>query len=273
LSELLKRILFAVPAGIFFIAVMWYGSTAFNLIIITIGLFTQFEMIKLLKKAGTPPDPLFSFGFGGLVMLFPYLPFAFELGLILFLIFVAFQTFNTKEAGFHNLTATFFAGVYAPLGFLCVMIIRSLGTSEQGFALALSLVLMIWGGDVFAYFGGKTLGKRPLAPAISPKKTIEGFLFGFLGCSVGLAISIYALPFMSPITMISGIPLILLIGFFGPIGDLLESKIKRKAEVKDSSNLLPGHGGFFDRFDALIPAACAMYIYLILAQELGYVTL
>jgi phosphatidate cytidylyltransferase len=73
--------------------------------------------------------------------------------------------------------------------------------------------------------------------------------------------------------MLNGLPLILLIGVFGPIGDLIESKIKRKAEVKDSSNLLPGHGGFFDRFDAMIPASCAMYIYLVLIQEFGNVTL
>ena len=273
MSELLKRVLFAVPAGIFFIAVMWYESWTFDLVIITIGLFTQFEMVKLLKKAGTPADFRFSLLIGFYVMLVPYLPFAFEIGLALFLSFVAIQTFNTKGGGFHNLSATFFAGIYAPLGFLCLMLIRSFGTNEQGFALALSLVLMIWGGDIFAYFGGKTFGKRPLAAAISPKKTIEGFLFGFLGCAAGLAISIYALPFTSPITMISGLPLIIMIGIFGPIGDLLESKIKRKAEVKDSSNLLPGHGGFFDRFDALIPASCAMYIYLTLAQEFGYVTL
>lgn len=273
MNELLKRVLFAVPAAIFFLAVMWYESWTFDLIIITIGLFTQFEMIKLLKKAGTPVDFIFPLIFGLFVMVFPYLPFAFEIGLILFLIFVAVQTFNTKSDGFHHLTSTFFAGIYAPLGFLCLMLIRGLGTNEQGFAIALSLVLMIWGGDVFAYFGGKNFGKKPLAAAISPKKTIEGFLFGFIGCAVGLAISIYALPFTSPITMLNGLPLIILIGFFGPIGDLLESKIKRKAGVKDSSNLLPGHGGFFDRFDALIPASCAMYIYLILLQELNYVTL
>lgn len=273
MNELLKRVLFAVPAGIFFIAVMWYESWAFDLIIITIGLFTQFEMIKLLKKAGTPTDFVFPLIFGSFVMICPYLPFAFEIGLALFLIFIAVQTFNTKEGGFNHLTADFFAGIYAPIGFLCLMLIRAMGSNEQGFALALSLVLMIWGGDIFAYFGGKSFGKRPLAPAISPKKTVEGFLFGFLGCAVGLAISIYALPFTSPLTMLSGLPLIVLIGFFGPIGDLIESKIKRKADVKDSSNLLPGHGGFFDRFDALIPAACAMYIYLILTQEFGYVSL
>ena len=273
MNELLKRVFFAVPAGIFFLSVMWYESWTFDLIIITIGLFTQFEMVKLLKKAGTPTNHLFPFIIGLFIMLFPYLPFAFEIGLVIFLVFVGVQTFNAKPEAFNNLTSGFFAGIYAPLGFLCLMMIRSMGTNEQGFALALTLVLMIWGGDVFAYFGGKNFGKRPLASAISPKKTVEGFLFGFIGCSVGLAISIYALPFTSPITMLNGLPLILLIGVFGPIGDLIESKIKRKAEVKDSSNLLPGHGGFFDRFDAMIPASCAMYIYLVLIQEFGNVTL
>jgi len=252
---------------------MWYESWTFDLIILTIGLFTQLEIVKLLKKAGTPTSLGFTMVIGLYVMLFPYLPFAFEIGLILFLIFVAVQTFNVKPDAFNNLTAGFFGGIYAPLGFLCLMLIRGMGTNEQGFAFALTLVLMIWGGDVFAYFGGKNFGKRPLAPEISPKKTVEGFLFGFLGCAVGLAVSIYTLPFVSPITMLNGLPLIFLIGIFGPIGDLIESKIKRKAEVKDSSNLLPGHGGFFDRFDALIPASCAMYVYLILIQEFGYVSL
>ena len=273
MNELLKRVLFAVPAGIFFLSVMWYESWTFDLIILTIGLFTQLEIVKLLKKAGTPTSLGFTMVIGLYVMLFPYLPFAFEIGLILFLIFVAVQTFNVKPDAFNNLTAGFFGGIYAPLGFLCLMLIRGMGTNEQGFAFALTLVLMIWGGDVFAYFGGKNFGKRPLAPTISPKKTVEGFLFGFIGCAVGLAVSIYTLPFVSPITMLNGLPLIFLIGIFGPIGDLIESKIKRKAEVKDSSNLLPGHGGFFDRFDALIPASCAMYVYLILIQEFGYVSL
>jgi len=273
LSELLKRVLFAVPAGILFIFAMWYSSLVFSLMVVFIGVLTQFEVIKLLNKAGTPVDKVFPFTIGLWLMLFPYLPFAFEIGLGIFLFFISIQTFNTKLENFNHLTATLFAGVYAPLGYLCLMMIRALGTNEQGFALALTLVLMIWGGDVFAYFGGKTFGKRPLAITISPKKTIEGFLFGFIGCTVGLALSIYALPFESPLSMGTGLPLILLIGIFGPIGDLLESKIKRKAGEKDSSNILPGHGGFFDRFDALILGAAAMYIYLNVMVELGYVAL
>lgn len=252
---------------------MWYESWAFNLVIIVIGLFTQIEMIKLLRKSGNPPDFSFTLLFGLWIMTFPYLSFGFEIGLAMALLFLAKQTFNAKSENFSHLTSTIFGGFYVPVGLLCLMLIRDFGTNEQGFAIALSLVLMIWGCDIFAYFGGKNFGKKPLAPAISPKKTVEGFIFGFIGAAVGLAISVYALPFTSPITLINGLPLVLLIGVFGPVGDLIESKIKRKAGVKDSSNLLPGHGGFFDRFDAFIPASAAMYIYLIFIQELGYVSL
>lgn len=272
MSELLKRILFAVPAAVFFLAVMWYDEVAFNFLIIVIGLFTQLEVIKLLRKAGTPTDFLFPLLIGLWVMTYPFTPFSFEIGLSLFVLFIALQTFNSEEESFSNLVSTFFAGLYVPVGLLCLMLIRSVGTEEEGFALALALVLMIWGGDVFAYFGGKNFGKRPLAPKISPNKTIEGFLFGFLGSAIGLTITVYSLPFQSPINFVNGWPLIILIGVFGPVGDLIESKIKRKAGEKDSSNLLPGHGGFFDRFDALILASVAMLIYLRVIQELGYVS-
>ena len=71
MNELLKRVLFAVPAGIFFLSVMWYESWTFDLTIIAIGLFTQFEMVKLLKKAGTPTDLIFSLVIGLYIMLFP----------------------------------------------------------------------------------------------------------------------------------------------------------------------------------------------------------
>ncbi|MAL17175.1 MAG: phosphatidate cytidylyltransferase [Balneola sp.] len=271
MSELLKRILFAVPAAILFIFLTWMGDWYFKGFIIVIGFFIQQEVMRLLSNSGNPTDQYFPYTIGLWIMLFPSIPFAVEIGLGILLAFIAIQTFNTAEDSVTQLSTTFFAGFYAPVGLLCLMMIRDLGTNETGFILTIATVLMVWGGDVFAYFGGRSFGKRKLAPDISPNKTWEGFISGYFGCFVGLAIALYAIPLETNFTMKMALPLILLVGTFGPIGDLIESKIKRKAGAKDSSNLLPGHGGFFDRFDALLLVAPAVYIYLQLIQEFGYV--
>ncbi len=273
MNELQQRILFAIPAAAAFIALMWFGDWYFRILVLIILAITEVELVRLFKRTGTPSNTIFSYLIAAWVFLYPILPFANELGLAILLIFISTQVFSTERGSFHKLISTLFAGIYVPLGFLCLLLIRETGTQEQGFALALTLILMIWGSDAFAYFGGKAFGKRPLAPKISPNKTKEGLYFGFLGGLAGLAVSIYVLPFESPMTLLTGAPLILLIGYFGPVGDLLESRIKRKAKVKDSSKLIPGHGGFFDRFDALIPSAMATYAYLQIMIEFGYVVI
>lgn len=240
--------------------------------IILIGLFIQKEMISLLTDAGNPPDLFAPYSIGLWVMLFPHLPFAIEIGLAILLIFLFMQVFNNSPHSISHLSSTFFAAVYAPLGLLCLMLIRDMGSPNQGFVLTLALILMVWGSDVFAYFGGKMFGKHKLAPIISPNKTWEGLISGYIGCAIGLFIALYAGAASAPLSFLQALPLVFLAGTFGPIGDLLESKIKRKANRKDSSNLLPGHGGFFDRFDALLTAAPASWLYLSVLQALGDVT-
>lgn len=119
---------------------------------------------------------------------------------------------------------------------------------------------MIWGNDIFAYFGGKSFGKQPLAPTISPKKTWEGFWFGFLGAAVGLLATFY-IARVFPVQFWQVFPVVFIVSTLGPAGDLLASRLKRLAGVKDSSALLPGHGGFFDRFDALILSSPFVFFY------------
>lgn len=273
MNELLKRVLFAVPAAVLFLSLTWMGGWYFKGMIILIVFFIQKEVIHLLGEAGSPADMFFPYTIGLWLLLSPELPYVMETGLAILLLFVAVQTFDKDEDSISKLSSSFFAGIYAPAGMLCLMLLRNFGTNEEGFLLTVALVLMVWGGDVFAYFGGKTFGKRKLAPTISPNKTWEGFLSGYVGCFVGLAIAFYSIPLDQPLSLQAALPVILLVGTFGPVGDLIESKIKRKAQVKDSSDLLPGHGGFFDRFDALILAAPAAYIYFKLLQEYGYVSL
>ncbi|MEO1021349.1 MAG: phosphatidate cytidylyltransferase [Bacteroidota bacterium] len=271
MSNLATRISFAIPAAVLFVWMNWLGGWYFNVFVILIGLFIQHEIIQIMSRAAQPSDPLFPFSLGLWIMLFPALPFALEIGLGILILFIAIQTFNASDTDLKQLSSTFFVSVYAPIGLVSLMLIRSWGTSEQGFFLTMLVVLMVWGSDVFAYFGGKAFGKHPLAPSISPNKTVEGFVSGYVGCLMAILVMAYATPLTPPLSMIMMLPLAVLVGTFGPIGDLFESKLKRRAGVKDSSTLLPGHGGFFDRFDALILAAPAAFAYLQVMKGLGYV--
>lgn len=105
-----------------------------------------------------------------------------------------------------------------------------------------------WSADTFAYFVGNSLGKRPLAASISPNKTIEGFLGGIFGS--GLAGVIFSV--VIGIDYSKALIIAVIIGVVGQLGDLFESALKRDAGVKDSGNLIPGHGGVLDRFDSAL---------------------
>jgi phosphatidate cytidylyltransferase len=125
--------------------------------------------------------------------------------------------------------------------------------------LIIGIFILIWVNDSFAYLVGKTLGRHKLYPAISPKKTVEGTLGGFV-FSVGTA---YLLAMFEPIlNTVQWMILASVIVVTGSLGDLIESKIKREAGVKDSGAILPGHGGMLDRLDSLIYAAPFAYLTL-----------
>lgn len=121
------------------------------------------------------------------------------------------------------------------------------------------LLGMTWLNDTFAYFFGHRFGKRKLAPMISPGKTVEGFLGGFLGSFCGFLL--FWVIFRRPISILYSAPLTLLVGVVGPVGDLCESLIKRSFNIKDSGNVIPGHGGMLDRIDALLFTAPVVYWY------------
>lgn len=272
MSELAKRVLFAVPAAILFLYITWVGSFYFVALVVLIGIFIQHELSAVMDTAGYKPDPFFVYLIGVWVLLSPIVAHPLLIGLAVFLGFVAVQVFKTGDRALRELISSTFCGLYAPLGLVTLLMVRRMGPPETGFILTLSLLLMVWGNDVFAYFGGKAFGKHKLAPSASPNKTWEGFLFGILGALVGLGLAFYAVPIAFPATMLTIAPATVLVSIFGPIGDLTESRIKRAANVKDASQLLPGHGGVFDRFDALILAAPAFYCYLILLKIIGYVS-
>lgn len=125
--------------------------------------------------------------------------------------------------------------------------------------------LLIWINDIFAYLVGKSIGKTKLAPKISPNKTIEGFAGGFIAsCIVSMLIYKYIPINNSIFVWWFWLLLAIIICIFGTLGDLIQSKFKRQAGVKDSGNLIPGHGGIFDRLDSIVFSASFVYLYLIL---------
>lgn len=125
-----------------------------------------------------------------------------------------------------------------------------------------SFLSLIWISDSAAYVFGVTFGKRPLFKTVSPKKSIEGFIGG-LSFAIMLSI-IFSFYLSLNITLLQWVILGLLTGCTGTLGDLVQSQFKREAGVKDSGNLLPGHGGLYDRMDSIIFAAPIIYLTLII---------
>ena len=160
--------------------------------------------------------------------------------LIIAATFVAVGQVKSDRVRFGAYTAWILAGS------LALMTLRL----QDGIVWALWLILVVIMSDVAGYFAGRMLGGPKFWPAISPKKTWSGTIAGWLGAAV------IGLIFMGPTGAgVMLIPLSMLTGFAGQMGDIAQSAIKRRKGVKDSSDLLPGHGGVFDRFDAMLGAS------------------
>lgn len=131
--------------------------------------------------------------------------------------------------------------------------------------------ILIWINDTFAYIVGKTMGRHKLFERISPKKTIEGFFGGMIFTVIGAYILSLFDIFLNPIfhSAIIWIGAAIILVIFGTLGDLVESQLKRKAGVKDSGNIMPGHGGILDRLDSIIFAIPFLFLYY---QILTYVS-
>jgi phosphatidate cytidylyltransferase len=148
--------------------------------------------------------------------------------------------------------------LYAGLPAVSLIYLRD---GPAGFALTLWTLAVVWGTDIGAYFAGRTFGGPKLAPRLSPKKTWSGLIGGALAAvAVGAAITHYA--GLSPLLLWLGAPMAVL----AQMGDLYESWLKRRAGVKDSGRLLPGHGGALDRLDGLVPVAVAVALLMMMGQ-------
>lgn len=229
--------------------------------------------------------PLIS-GTNGITLLMKLQLFLTVLFLFLLLVMLV-ELFRNKGSIFLNAGFTIFGVMYIGLFLAALTGIRELFGAEFPYSLAvqffpgsaplsddlihattyrwggltiISILVSIWMCDTAAYFGGLSLGKHKLFPRVSPNKSWEGAVFGFVGAlGTMILFQSYFLPYLQfHQAVIIGI----IIGIFGQIGDLIESLLKRDSGVKDSSVLIPGHGGVFDRFDSLIYVSPILYLYI-----------
>lgn len=191
----------------------------------------------------------------GMNGLLKYLPFLLALPFLVLLL----GLFNPSASNFKATGAMLTAFFYIVLPFILLTGIQRWHIPGSGLSPLIGIFILFWVNDTGAYLSGRALGKHPLFPAVSPKKTIEGLIGGVLLCLLAAFIlSKYALSFSLTEWMIIGT----LVAVFGTLGDLVESMWKRKAGIKDSGSIMPGHGGLLDRFDGFFIALPAIHLYL-----------
>ena len=184
--------------------------------------------------------------------------------LALSLIVIAVITlFKFSKELYYDNGKLIFTVIYTALPFGFALGLPKFSSIDNTFTLEVFfLFILIWSSDTFAYFTGKFFGKHKMAPKISPKKTWEGFAGGVvLTLILGFFVEKY-FPELRGNWMVVGV----LVAVFGPLGDLVESQLKRNFGVKDSGNIIPGHGGILDRLDSFIICAPVVYLYFILEK-------
>lgn len=258
-----ERIVTGVIAGIVFILLIVIGQLPFTIVIIGLASIGLFELLKMKNIVSLSimgalslifmwtiviPNQWFETGF-----LSNFSRSDLLIGIII--LFLAITVLTKNSITFDEVGFVILSSAYVGLGFHFLIETRLL---ENGLSLLFFILFLIWSTDSGAYFAGRSFGKRKLWPEISPKKTIEGSLGGiFCALFIGL-IYHYFVPISDSIGTV--IIMILVVSIVGQIGDLVESALKRHYSVKDSGNILPGHGGILDRFDSLIFVLPVLYL-------------
>ena len=264
LSQHASRILVAVVGIPALVVSAWLGGIFFLVVVEVILLLCLWEFYRLAQKGGVYPIKIPGFlfaGLGGYLFFCGVLGMFIPLLLIYLIMIVLWGLWQKKGSVLANLTVSGFGAIYLTLFLGSLLLIREnfKGDYWLGGMVVIFAFASIWICDTFAFYGGKAMGKKLLAPSISPKKTVEGAVLGMLGALLTSLGGWFVLKGqLSPLDcLVVG----LVVGSIGQLGDLVESKFKRAVGVKDTSDILAGHGGFLDRFDSLALTAPTLYLY------------
>jgi phosphatidate cytidylyltransferase len=254
-SDLMARVLVAIPAAFVAIVFVDLGGLPFALFMIAAGIACLHELFGLLGR--WRPVPLVAFAsLAGMVLAARFsgqhsvLEVAVATLPVVFLAVVARGGHGRPTVA---IASTMLGVVWIGLAFAHAVLLRQL---HHGGAVVIDVLVGTFLGDTGAYLGGRLFGRRPLAPQISPNKTVEGLICGML---VAILSVFFAGLYQDWLTQGDALLLGLTVAILGPIGDLFESTIKRDADRKDAGTLFGPHGGALDRLDAVIFTVTASY--------------
>jgi phosphatidate cytidylyltransferase len=252
-SDLGARIIVAVPAIIVALFVVARGGWVFTIALIVLGIACMGELFTMLRNG----NPVRLGGFVGLTGMLVAAqiggPSSVLLAMVAAVPVIFLLGLSQPKLGAPGLSVTALGLVWIGLPLAHAVLLRDL---PHGNAIVIDVLVGTFVGDTGAYLGGRAFGRRPLAPSISPNKTVEGWLIGVVAAVLGVfAAGFYQDWLSGPQALLLG----LAVAIVAPIGDLFESYVKRDAGVKDSGTLFGAHGGALDRLDAVLFAAVAGY--------------
>lgn len=263
-QSLPQRLISGIVLAVAAVVAVWLGGWYFTALLMLVLLIALWEFVQMADRAGytTFPAAAMVAGFSALLLAATHEAEGSGLVYLAVMVWMLAQSLRPPVEGkLAGLAITTFGLVYVIGLGIHVIWLRDL---SRGGELLLVVLLTTWAADVFAFFVGVRWGKRKLAPHVSPGKSVEGVVAGFLGAAL---ICAAASRWVAPGLMNAGEAALVgvLLGVAAPIGDLVESMCKRNLRVKDTSRMIPGHGGVLDRIDSLLlTVPLAYYLFRIL---------
>jgi phosphatidate cytidylyltransferase len=267
-SELYQRIISAVLGATFIVTALLLDEWSYFGVFLAITIFSQWEFYRLVRDQNYLPVRFFGVFLGAALFVLSFLIargtiepkyyFAlFPLASLSFLI----KLYRKKDTSPFINIALFYLGVsYIALPF-ALMNVMVFYHDTYSYQILLGLLIIIWASDTGAYFSGSIFGRTKLFARISPKKSWEGSIGGAV---IAVVCSYFISRYFTDLNFIEWVVVSLIVVVTGTYGDLVESMFKRTMSIKDSGNVIPGHGGFLDRFDSLILSVPFVVVFLIL---------
>ena len=259
-SSLRQRVISAIIIGIPILLLVFYSDLSRTIFLGIIGLMMSWEYLSLhYKKPLINPLATLSIVVVALLMILAYrhpdTSFDFIVYASVIVNCILLYDLFFRESSIHSSAPWAWNILYIGLAISSMIAFH---VNEQFASILISILLMIWISDTGAYFVGKSTGRRKLFPKVSPGKTWEGFYGAGL---LSILFSYFFFSYFGSYNVSIWALIAIAIWLFGSFGDLVESKIKRSLNVKDSSDLIPGHGGFLDRFDSFV--FCIPFVLLL----------